>query len=236
MPITDILIYTALLLGGLLSYRFKKLTLAGALTGAIVGALIYKGAGYTGIALLATSFIAGTVATTWQAKQKATLPGNESESSQRTAGQVLANGGTAAILGALAILLPAYQQIFQLMIAGSLASATADTLSSELGTVYGKRFFNIITFKRDERGLDGVISLEGTMIGIAGAALIGLVYSAGFGWSVNLLWIIAAGFVGNVTDSALGATMERNGLIGNNVVNFLNTATGAVVAGILTLT
>ncbi len=55
--------------------------------------------------------------------------------------------------------------------------------------------------------------------------------------NVELLWIIMAGAVGNITDSLLGATLERSGIINNNWVNFINTFTGAVVclllAGIL---
>jgi uncharacterized protein (TIGR00297 family) len=111
----------------------------------------------------------------------------------------------------------------------------ADTLSSELGTVYGKNFYNIITFKKDQKGLDGVVSLEGTLIGIAGSVVVAAIYCAGFGWTEHFIWIMLAGTTGNITDSVLGATLERKNLINNDVVNFLNTLVGAVVILLLML-
>jgi uncharacterized protein (TIGR00297 family) len=83
--------------------------------------------------------------------------------------------------------------------------------------------------RKDQRGLDGVISLEGTCLGIAGAIIIGIVYSLGFGWTDHAIWIVIGGAAGNIADSVLGATAERRGLLGNNAVNFLNTLTGALV-------
>jgi uncharacterized protein (TIGR00297 family) len=233
MPVVDISIYLFLLLGATLSYTTKKLTLLGAITGAIVGLLIYKGAGYTGLIMLALFFVAGSWATGWQTNKKQTMGTAQERKGRRTAGQVLANGGTAALLGALAWYWPNCAPIVQIMIAGSFAAATADTLSSELGTVYGSRFFNILTFKKDMRGLDGVVSLEGTLIGLAGAFLIAVVYALSFSWGVAVYWIVLAGFTGNLVDSVLGALLERKGLMGNNVVNFLNTAAGAGVCWVL---
>jgi uncharacterized membrane protein len=78
-----------------------------------------------------------------------------------------------------------------------------------------------------------VISLEGTIIGIVGSFLVALVTSLGYGWGVHILWIVIAGTVGNLTDSLLGATMERRGLLPNDLVNFLNTLVGAVVMFLL---
>jgi uncharacterized protein (TIGR00297 family) len=233
MSTADIVIYLILLLGATLSYITKKLTLAGAITGALVGLLIYKGSGFTGLTMLALFFIAGSWATGWQLNKKVGIGTAEQHKGQRTAGQVLANGGVAALLGAVGWYLPDHTSIIILMIAGSFAAATADTLSSELGTVYGRRFFNILTFKKDTRGLDGVVSIEGTLIGLVGASMIAVVYAISFGWDIAVCWILLAGFTGNLVDSVLGALLERKGLIGNNVVNFLNTGVGAGVCWLL---
>ena len=154
----------------------------------------------------------------------------ESNTGKRSAAQVMANGAVAAIMGLLKWLYPAYATLFIVMMAASLASATADTLSSEFGTVYGRKFYNIITFKKDTRGLNGVISVEGTIIGIIGSALIATIYCASFGWDNNFFRIIIAGTTGNIADSVLGATLERKNLIHNNAVNFFNTLIAAVAA------
>ncbi len=233
MTINEVVIYTILLLGSALSYTAKKLTLAGAITGAIVGALMYKGAGLTGLLILAAFFINAIWATKWKATEKAAIGAADENKGRRTAGQVLANGGVAALLGALSWWQPTHSPVFNLMMAGSFAAATADTLSSELGMVYGRRFYNILTFKKGQRGLDGVVSLEGTLIGLVGAILIAIVYSVGFGWGLSFCWIVLAGFTGNLVDSVLGASVERKGLIGNNWVNFLNTGVGALVCWVL---
>ena len=148
---------------------------------------------------------------------------------QRRLGQVLANGGVAGLLGLLSVFFPEQKPAFALMMAGAFSSATADTLSSELGTVYGKKFYNILTFQKDKKGLDGVVSFEGTGIGIAGSAVMATIYCLGAGWSLAFLWIVIAGTIGNLCDSVLGATVERRQIIGNDVVNFLNTLIGAMV-------
>jgi uncharacterized protein (TIGR00297 family) len=233
MSTAEIIIYLILLLGSALSFTTKKLTLAGAITGAIVGLLMYKGAGLTGLIILAVFFISAVWATKWQLAEKVEIGAAEQHKGRRTAGQVLANGGVAALLGVVGWYMPGHTSLISLMIAGSFAAATADTLSSELGIVYGRRFFNILTFKKDTRGLDGVVSLEGTLIGLVGAFIIAVVYGIGFGWGVAVCWIVLAGFIGNLVDSVLGALLERKGLIGNNVVNFLNTAVGAGVCWLM---
>lgn len=233
MTIQNYAVYTFLILGMLLSVYFKKLTLPAAITGGLTGLLIYQGAGLTGIAMLTLFFILGSGATGWQLRSKQQIGAAEKDRGRRTAGQVIANGGIAALIGAIIWRMPQAAASHRLMMAGSLAAATADTLASELGTVYGKRFYNIINFKKDQRGLDGVVSLEGTLIGIAGAALIAIVYSIGFGWNINFLWIVIGGAIGNLADSVLGATLERKDWIGNNVVNFLNTLIGALVCLLL---
>jgi uncharacterized protein (TIGR00297 family) len=230
------IIYVLLLAGAALSIVARKLTIPGALFGFVTGILVFTGGGYTGIIMLALFFILGSAVTGWQLKQKQQLGFAEENKGRRTAGQVFANGGVAAILGVIVWCRPEWTHVLQLMMAGSLAAAIADTLSSEIGTVLGRRFYNIVTLKKDERGLDGVISLEGTLAGIGGAAVIGMVYATGHSWNIEVLWIILAGTAGTLIDSLLGAVLERKHLIGNNTVNFLNTATGAAVCWLILIT
>jgi len=46
--------------------------------------------------------------------------------------------------------------------------------------------------------------------------------------------VTAAGTVGGIVDSLLGATLERRGLLNNDGVNFTNTLAGALAAAGLT--
>ena len=214
-----------------LSVFAKKLTPMAALVGGLLGVCIYIGAGFIGVAMMAAFFILGTAATSWQRKTKQRLLIEESNSGQRKASQVIANAGVAATLGLFIYFFPQQRLVLQLMMAASFSSAAADTLSSELGNVYGKRFYNILSFAKDERGRDGVISLEGTLAGVAGSFVIALIAILGFGWHRSLFIIIVlAGTIGNVSDSLLGAAFERKGLLQNDAVNFLNTLTGALAA------
>ncbi len=209
--------------------RMHKLTPLGGFAAGFTGFLVYLGAQYTGIAMLATFFIIGTAATSWKKSLKQSIDPTEVNTGGRTAGQVFANGGVAALAGLIAFMLPDFREGLLLMIAGSLSAAAADTLSSEIGMVKGQRFYNILTFKRDRAGSNGVISLEGTVAGIFGSCLIGLSYmSLAKAPAAHFLGILIAGTAGNFVDSLLGATLERKHLLTNNAVNAINTAIGGL--------
>ena len=225
------LVLALLGLGMAYSVRAGKLTTAAACTGGVLGLFIYLGGGFGGLALLALFFGLGTAASSWRVADKRRLGLAEENRGRRTAGQVVANAGVAGLLGLLAWQWPPTAPLARLMLAGSFAAATADTLASELGNVYGRRYYNILTLKPDTRGLNGVISLEGTALGLAGTAGLAAAYCLGAGWGPAFGWLLVAGTAGNLADSVLGATLERRGVLGNNTVNFLNTLTGALVAG-----
>lgn len=228
-----ILVVILLFFGVVESIRHRKLTVAGAVAGGLIGFFVFVGAGWTGLSLLAVFFLLGTLATSWKRKQKSFIGMAQERGGQRNLGQVLANGGVGGLLGLLALFFPQQRDVLALMMAGSFASAMADTLSSELGSLYGKRFYNILSFQKDQRGLDGVISLEGTLIGVIGSAVIAAIYCAGFGWGERFLWIVVAGTIGNLVDSVLGAAWERKRIIGNDVVNFANTLLAALFVWLL---
>jgi uncharacterized protein (TIGR00297 family) len=229
---SDLFLLSAILIAGiLLSILSKKLTVAAAITGGIIGLLVFTGAGYTGIIMMAAFFILGSAATSWKIKTKQQLGLAETNKGRRTAAQVIANAGVPAILGMLAYFYPLQKGIFNLMTAAAFSSATADTLSSELGNIYGSKFYNIITFKKDERGLNGVVSIEGTMFGFAGSIIIAVTYAIGHEWNMHyIILIIAGGTAGNIADSVIGATAERKELVANNTVNFFNTVIAAITA------
>jgi uncharacterized protein (TIGR00297 family) len=218
-----------------ISVQRKKLTGNAALAASVIGCFIYMGTGFAGIAMIGSFFILGNLATSWKLTAKELIGAAEHSRGQRTVGQVLANGGISGVLGLIAFFLPAHQPFMLLLVASSLSAATADTLSSELGTIYGKRFYNILDFRRGPRGENGVVSLDGTLTGILGSAIIGSIYSFSMGWGQGFWLIIAAGTIGNIADSVLGATLEKKGYLQNNTVNLLNTLVGASAAYLLRL-
>ena len=201
-------------LGMFCSVRRGKLTPAAAATGGVLGLLIYQGSGFPGLALLALFFALGTAASGWRVADKRRLGLAEENQGRRRAGQVLANAGVAGGLGLLAWQRPNWAPLVGLMLAGSFAAATADTLSSELGNVYGRRYYHILTLRPDTRGHNGVVSLEGTALGLAGSAIVAAVYCLGFGdgWTAFGA-LLVAGTVGNLMDSVLGTTLERRGVL-----------------------
>jgi uncharacterized protein (TIGR00297 family) len=113
----------------------------------------------------------------------------------------------------------------------ALAEATADTVSSEIGQAFGGTPFLITTLRRVPPGTDGAISLNGTLAGVAAAAIIAATGAPALSMSFAECFIaFAAGVAGLFFDTLLGATIERKGYIGNDLVNFTSTAFAAAVA------
>jgi uncharacterized protein (TIGR00297 family) len=227
----DLIIFFFLVFAAVfLSIRANVLTYSAAITGGVLAIFIFLGSGLTGVLMLGIFVVVGSLVTKWKIREKQNMNLAEQEGGRRTVGQVLANGAAAAIFSFLAFIFPAQSVLFIIMMASAISSATADTISSELGTLYGRNFYNIITLNKDEKGLDGVISMEGTLFGVAGSCVIASVYSITYGWNIIFIIIVLAGTIGNFMDSILGATLERRGALNNEMVNFLNTIFGAISA------
>lgn len=216
-----------------LTFKTDKLTGNGAVVGTILASLIFLGGGFTSLSMLIAFFVLGTLATEFKRAQKAVITNDSS--TKRKLIQVISNAGLSGVLGLLILFYPDQRELYQLLIAACFSSATADTLASELGTVFGKRFYGIMTFRREERGIDGAISLNGTLLGILGSGIIACIYSVGYGWSAHFYWIVIAGTIGNLADSVFGATLQRAGYINNSMVNLLNTIVAASLATMLYL-
>lgn len=219
----------------LISVWKKKLTTSAALSGGLIGYLLYATTGFTGLAMMTTFFVLAVIATEWKMKNKIKADLYENSQGRRTASQVLANAGVPAVICVWIYFFPHYYELGSCMIASAFAAATSDTLSSEIGNICGKRFYNIITFKKDERGENGVISVEGLIAGAVGSTLIALVYILFLEWNHQFLIIMVAGFLGNIFDSVLGATLERKKILNNNAVNLLNTLFASIIAAFMTI-
>src|ERR1039458_7498891 len=110
------------------------------------------------------------------------------------------------------------------------ADAAADTVSSEIGQAFGGSPILLTTLRPVPPGTDGAISLRGTLAGIFAAAIV----AAAGRWSMHLSLrqssiALVAGICGLFFDSLLGATLERRGWIGNDLVNFCSTAFSAAL-------
>ena len=192
-------------------------------------------------------FVLTFLATRLGKRRRQDLTGIREARKGRTASQVIANLGVAALVvpGGLfnwydpssprvGGLISASVYILRVLILAALAEATADTVSSELGQAFGGTPYLLTTFQRAPAGTDGAVSLLGTLAGVAGAAL---VTAAGV-WAMHLnlrsgLAAFAGGVAGLIFDSLLGATVERRGWLNNDLVNFSSTAFAALTTLLL---
>ena len=110
----------------------------------------------------------------------------------------------------------------------AMCEAAADTASSEIGQVWGGRPVMITTLRRVDAGADGAVSIAGTLAGMFAAAIVAAAGALALRGNATLAMIgWAGGVFGLFFDSLLGATVERQGWLGNDLVNFLSTASAA---------
>jgi uncharacterized protein (TIGR00297 family) len=197
------------------------------------------------IALFALTFLA-----TRTGRKKKSERGLAESRKGRRASQVIANLGVAALFSNLvgdrviAWLLQSQDHssgegsdywILRIIILAVLAEATADTVSSEIGQAFGGTPILLTTFRRVDPGTDGAITLTGTATGILAAAFVTGAGALSMHIHTDQVCIaFAAAILGLFFDSLLGATVERQGWIGNDLVNFTSTAFAAAVVFPLT--
>ena len=213
---------------GFITYYRKSLDLFGSAVMIIMGIVIIFSAGTNWLLLIILFLIMSLVATRYSKKYKRSLGQFEG---RRTSKNVISNGVVACFMAAFG----GYYLPFVAGFIGAIATATADTLASEIG-VLDQNPRLITTFQKVDPGTNGAVSTLGTAVGIFGAAIIGIAsYFLGI-MSNPLIAItvaIISGTVGCFMDSILGALFENRGMITNEHVNLLATIVGALVGIVL---
>jgi uncharacterized protein (TIGR00297 family) len=233
----------------------RAATVAGALFGGMISFLLVGATASSqymivrsGLAPLALLFVLTFLATRAGRRVKAQA-GLAEKRQGRSSAQVIANlsiaGLAVSTLGFELVIggggccgVPYYRvwvwPAMTLMCLAAMVEATADTVSSEIGQAFGGRPVMLLTLQRVDPGADGAVTLLGSLAGIAGGAFVAVVGM----WALRLrpsqaAIALLAGICGLFFDSFLGATMERRGWIGNDLVNFSSTLFAAVVAAVV---
>ena len=214
---------------GFITYYRKSLDLFGSAVMIIMGIIIIFSAGANWLLLIVLFLIMSLIAPKYSKKYKQSLGEFEG---RRTSKNVISNGVVACFMAAFG----GYYLPFVGGFIGAIATATADTLASEIG-VLDQHPRLITNFQKVDPGTNGAVSVLGTTVGIVGAAIIGIAaYFLGIMQNPLLAIVVSiiSGTVGCFMDSILGALFENRHLITNEHVNLIATIAGALV-GILLL-
>jgi len=213
-----LILLITLSLFSLASFKKKLLDRDGILIANIVGISIYLLGGLESFFLIVFFFVTAEAAT------KVGRTEAKTKHETRTTGNILGNS-TAAILALF------FASVFGFY--GAVSAALADTLSSEIGLLSKKKPRLITTWQEVEHGTDGGITLLGCIAALLGSSMIGLIHFAQFHEPLGFAIIIFCGFFGSIADSIFGALFELKNMLNNAEVNFLGSATGALIAILL---
>ncbi|MBO9997813.1 MAG: TIGR00297 family protein [Cyanobacteria bacterium SID2] len=225
----------------------KLLTPSGYVHAWILGVLIWGCLGWRGYSIVMVYFLVGSAVTRIGMAEKEAAGIAEKRQGARGPENVWGSALTATLCAIGFVLfawtlgvspvspsssLPLPLYLLLLGYVASFATKLSDTAASEVGKAYGKRTFLITTLQPVPRGTEGAVSLEGTLAGVAASILMALL-----GWGIGSIdalgavWCVVAAFVATNAESLIGATLQdKFDWMTNEVVNFINTSIGAVVA------
>lgn len=230
---------------GVYTYRKEMLNAAGAFSAFLMGALIVLFTNIFWLFLLFALLGLGSVATRFRFKEKQAAKVSEKQGGRRSTRNVIANGLAPAILAVSAPLIAANwgADVAAVAYVSAIAVAAADTFASEFGSL-AKKVYLITTWRQVPAGVDGGVSLPGTVAALGGGivmALLGWLFLGIFTLGdlrMHITWWTLAvpalvGFLGCQVDSVLGATLEGDGLFTKEETNLVSIAVGGVLGFVL---
>lgn len=219
-----------------LGWRARTVTVAGAITGAVIGVAVWLGAGWQGWALLVGSFVLAALTTRAGHARKAALGIAEERGGRRGPGNAIANTGLFAWAAIVAVGMEAPASALLAGVA-ALAAAVSDTVASEAGKAFGRTTWAWAAsgpwraWRRVPAGTPGAVSLEGTVAGAAAAAAIAAA-AAGLGliaWPAVVV-VTVVSVIASFVEGALSRAFEGPGILNNDTLNFLNSAAASALA------
>lgn len=239
VPFPQAMAINAILFTALSPKLLSMLTPTGFAHSFALGTMLWSTLGWKGWLFCVSYLFLGQLVTKvrFAEKQKAGLA--EGRGGRRGPENVWGSAATGLICAACSVqgdtFLGIESHLFLLGYVASLSTKLADTFASEIGKAYGKTTFLITTFERVQPGTEGAISVEGTCASIVGGLLLSLIGSTlGLVNGIPTILISTfSAFVATNIESVLGATLqEKEGLewVTNEVINFLNTLIGAILA------
>ncbi len=208
----------------MLALGLKMVNRSGAIAGFLLGVAVYLSKGWKSFVILFTFFVVGSVATRLGYASKAARGVAEKRGGARSWRQASANSLAGAFFSIL-VITTHHEAAFLVALIASFAGAAGDTVSSEIGQWLSQRAYLITNFQPVSAGVDGGVSIGGTLAGLAASAMVaGVGYGLGLCGPAGALIALASGFAGNLFDSLLGATIQQRGLVTNDIVNFAGTS------------
>jgi uncharacterized protein (TIGR00297 family) len=207
--LSHIAVFIIIIFISALAYRLHSLSKSGAFAAIIVGMSIYVGVEMEGLILLGIFFGTSSLLSFYKSHQKKSIEEKLEKGSQRDWVQVLANGGIAAICSIFFFFTD--DLLWLIAFLTSIASATGDTWSSEIGPLSKRPPRSVRHFKVVEPGTSGAISVLGTITAIIGVLLITVSGLLLLPITIKMAWIIFTfGILGNGIDTFLGAFYQRS--------------------------
>ena len=220
---------------GTMAFRLKLVNRSGLYTGVALGFTVFVCFEWQGFLILLTFFSLASTATRFRMDQKTKLGVSQKQGGARSAKHVIANGGIPFFLACAIAVATEYDMVYQAYFAAftaSLATALADTLSTEMGQVYGKKCYLLISMERVKIGTEGAVSYEGTLWGIGGAVFLAAL-AAMLGmfphFPVKTAVLVSfAAVIANLVESIIAGIFNQFDRSPNEfVLNFINGAIGA---------
>ncbi len=194
------------LLFGLLSLSKKTVDFAGLVTGVVVGSSYVFVGGLMAFIPLLTFFLLASAFTKYKYSVKMKRGAAEGKGGARSWNNVVSNGLPPFMFLILWRIFSS-QALF-LAFLSAIAANLSDTLSNEVGTLSHTDPILLFSWRRVPAGTSGAVSTRGTLVGLITPIIISIEAVPFLGLNWQLLTPIFAGFMGNLIDSVLGATLE----------------------------